>query len=280
MEKMPMMPTGGTLSYATGTYGFSQLAFRDPQPVPDGPYVAFVGGTEIFGRFLPRTLPQKVEALIGVPALNFGIVNSGIGAQLGCSAVMTACHDAAVTVLDLTGAQNLSNRFYAVHPRRNDRIVKVSPLLRALYAEVDFADFVFTRHMLAALRQTCEVRFGLMMRELRRTWLDRMHAFLDEVPNPVLLLWIARRPPAAGETEDIDPLYVTAPMVQRLADRAAGLIVEVPNAAEHVAGLACLGLRPGERAAADLMVGEVSQDRAAGRIAAALRRVAHPAWAA
>ena len=39
---------------------------------------------------------------------------------------------ARLTVLQVTGAQNMSNRFYSVHPRRNDRFLKASPLLRAM----------------------------------------------------------------------------------------------------------------------------------------------------
>ncbi len=35
------------------------------------------------------------------------------------------------------GAQNLSNRFYAVHPRRNDRFLRASTLMKTIFREVD-----------------------------------------------------------------------------------------------------------------------------------------------
>ena len=37
--------------------------------------------------------------------------------------VIDICSKALVTVVQLMGAQNTSNRFYAVHPRRNDRFL-------------------------------------------------------------------------------------------------------------------------------------------------------------
>jgi hypothetical protein len=59
---------------------------------------------------------------------------------------------ATAIVLQIQGAQTLSNRLYTVHPRRNDRFVRASGILRTIYRDVDFTEFHFTRHMLDHLR--------------------------------------------------------------------------------------------------------------------------------
>ncbi len=57
-----------------------------------------------------------------------------------------------MTVIQVMGAHNMSNRFYAVHPRRNDRFLRASlGCCKTIYPEVDFTEFNFTRHMLTAL---------------------------------------------------------------------------------------------------------------------------------
>ena len=55
-------------------------------------------------------------------------------------------------MIQVSGAQNLSNRFHAVHPRRNDRFLRASTLLKTIYRDVDFTEFNFTRHLLTTLR--------------------------------------------------------------------------------------------------------------------------------
>jgi hypothetical protein len=60
------------------------------------------------------------------------------------------------------GAQNLSNRLYTVHPRRNDRFLRASGILRTIYRDVDFTEFHFTRHMLDHLRCLSEDRFDIV----------------------------------------------------------------------------------------------------------------------
>ena len=56
-----------------------------------------------------------------------------------------------LTVVQVMGANYLSNRFYSVHPRRNDRFLRASTVMQAIFNDVDFSDFTFTRHMLGAL---------------------------------------------------------------------------------------------------------------------------------
>ncbi|SLN45434.1 DUF6473 family protein [Roseisalinus antarcticus] len=256
------------LQYELGSYGFSRLTFRRPRRTLDAPYAAFVGGAETFGKFLEDPFVDRIERRTGVTCVNFGIVNAGIGAHLGDSAVMATCHDAALTVVELMGAHNLSNRFYQVHPRRNDRFVRATPLLQEVYDEVDFADFVFTRHMLAALRSVCPKRFEIVRRELRRVWVERMTEFLSELPRKPLLLWLAPRHDDEAETdaEWMEPLFVTSGMIEKIRPLGRGLIEICPDAKSLEVGRRVLVHEPGEAKAANLMMGADAHEQVARAI--------------
>ena len=150
------------LGHAPCRYGTSRLLFRGPRRALDGRHLAFVGGTETFGKFMAEPYPALVEGLLGEACVNFGQVNASVDAFAQDPVVGGACRDAVLTVMEVTGAQNMSNRFYTVHPRRNDRFVRAASVLRAIYPEVDFADFCFTRHMLTHLHALSPVRFAIV----------------------------------------------------------------------------------------------------------------------
>lgn len=83
---------------------------------------------------------------------------------------------------------NLSNPFYAVHPRRNDRFLAARDPLRALFPEVDFAPFAFTGHALGVLAATCPERFLELREALKRCWTRRMQCLLDRLPDQGVLI--------------------------------------------------------------------------------------------
>ena len=147
-------PGAAALDYSVCTYGNSKVQFRGPRCDLSGSYVACLGGTETFGKFLPDPYPALLRDVLGVPTANLGCVNAGIDVFLNEPAITDVAAGARVTVVQIMGAQNLSNRFYTVHPRRNDRFVHAAPGLRALYRDIDFTEFHFTRHLLGALLRT------------------------------------------------------------------------------------------------------------------------------
>ena len=138
------------LDYALCRYGRSKLLFRGPLRKTSSPYVVFVGGTQTFGRYVETPFPALVELSSGVPCINFGLQNAGLDVFLHDADVMKIAAGAHVTVVQVLGAHNMSNRYYSVHPRRNDRFIAPSKLLCSIYPEVDFAEFHFTRHLLEA----------------------------------------------------------------------------------------------------------------------------------
>jgi hypothetical protein len=263
----------GGLDYFPCRYGASKLLFRGPKRRLDKPYVAAVGGTETYGKFVEQPYPDLLEAHVGLPVVNFGAVNAGVDVFSCDETVMSACSGARAVVLQAMGAHNLRNRFYSVHQRRNDRFLRASPLLSTLYPEVDFTEFAFTRHLIQTLHATDPDRFATVREELRAAWLSRMNAFLDGVRAPVVLLWLADRRPA--EDSDLhrasDPLFVGQDLIDAIRPRLAGVVEAVPSAAARAAGgrgLVCTDL---EAPAAAEVPNPAAHAEAAAALAQGLR---------
>ena len=216
-ENMP----GPALDYAPCRYGRSKLMFRGPAQRLNGDFIAVLGGSETYGRYLADPYPALLQDEMGVKTVNLGYVNAGVDVFLNDETILEACRRARSVVLQVTGAQNLSNRFYSVHPRRNDRFVKASPMMKAVFPEVDFTEFHFTGHMLSTLSQTSEARFALIRDELRRVWVQRMNLLMAQIGRPVVVLWMSERSPddPAETVADGGPMFVTRRMLQVLRGR-------------------------------------------------------------
>jgi len=266
------------LPYVPCRYGTSRLPFRGPRRSLDAPYIAFMGSTDTFGKFIKRPFPAQVEDVLGQTCVNFGCVNAGIDAFLQDPAILTACRKADLTVLQVMGAQNLSNRFYTVHPRRNDRFLQASTVLRAIYSEIDFADFSFTRHMLLDLHKADPVRFEIVREELQAAWTARMRTLVAELGGNVVLLWFAAsRPPAnaALPTEEAlcrEPLFITREMIEALRPHLRQIVEVQPPGRARDEGTDGMVFRRGDRAAAEEVLGIAAHRQAAAALTGPIRR--------
>ncbi|MCA0995154.1 DUF6473 family protein [Alloyangia pacifica] len=232
----------GALEYFPCRYGRSRTLFRGPKRALHPPYVAFLGGAETFGRFVSEPFAAQVEAALaeaGVPhpCVNLGAVNAGIDLYLGDPAVMALADQAEISVLQVMGAQNMSNRFYGVHPRRNDRFLHASDRLQQLYPEVDFTEFHFTLHMLGRLREISQERFAEVTAELRLAWVARMKHLLTLLGGRVVLLWAAGHPPPDTHVDRLAPapLFIERGMIEALRPRASA-VLELTLPGEVLAG--------------------------------------------
>jgi len=252
------------------------MYFRGPRRPLDGRYVTFVGGTETYGKFVPRPFPALVEEATGEVCVNFGCVNASIDAFMHEQMVQAVCHDAAMNVVQVTGAINLSNRFYTVHPRRNDRFLRASSVLRAIYPEVDFADFCFTRHMLGTLHTVSPERFEIVRSELQQAWSARMRRFLSEVGRHTILLWFADRLPSDAAWDDraepfrADPMFVTRRMIDGLRGLVRSVVVVQPTARAMAAGTDGMIFSERQAEAASALMGVAAHAEAAEAVAGAL----------
>ncbi len=214
----------------TCQYGASKLHFRGPKRPLDVPYVACIGGTETFGRFVPDPFPAVLERRLGEVCVNLGCINSGLDTLIQDPELLRMAHRADISVLQLPGAHNLSNRLYRVHPRRNDRFLQASEALARLYPEVDFTEFHFNKHLLNHLLALGIERFARVKRELQQAWLARMRLLVSQVDGDIALLWL-RYDGQEGEIDEdgmgADPWLVTPEMVNTLREEVS-TIVEVP----------------------------------------------------
>ena len=210
-------PGAGNLAYFPCRYGNSRLLFRGPRRLLDQPYCAVIGGTESYGKFIPEPFAALVEEGLGLQVVNLGCVNAGIDVFVNDPAVMDVVSGARVTVIQALGAHNMSNRFYVVHPRRNDRFLRASAMLKALFPSVDFTEFHFTRHMLSALRGRSDSAFEIVVAELQMAWQARMRALAARMAGDKVLLWLVPGADQTGLPEDglgADPLFVTRHMIE------------------------------------------------------------------
>ena len=211
-------------------YDGSDLLFRGPRKPLDADFIACLGGSETFGRFIAAPFPDLLEEATGVICVNFGWPNAGVDVLSGDGALLDCAARARLTVIEVPGAVNMSNMYYRVHPRRNDRFLAPSEALRALYPEVDFTEFSFTRHLLGRLRDLSGARFAYIRRELCTLWVAGMRTIIGQIDGPVVLMWFGiRTPDRDDDTPDIaaDPALVSRAMLEALRDKVAA-IVEVP----------------------------------------------------
>jgi len=224
------LPGAGALDYLPCRYGTSKLLFRGPRRRMEKPYLAFLGGNETYGKFVPLPFPASVEQDIGRDCVNLGCQSAGLDSFVNDPEVLRIASSAEMTVLQVLGAQNLSNRFYRVHPRRNDRFLEPSPLLSAIYREVDFTEFSFNRHMLGRLQMLSPDRFETVRDELQQAWMSRMKLLLNAIDSATLLLWITFDDATDGGPDlGTEPVLVTQAMIDTLKDQVLG-VVKVPVA--------------------------------------------------
>lgn len=255
------------LDYLPCRYGASKLLFRGPRRDLSKPYLAFVGATETYGKFIEKPFPALVEEALGVSCANFGQINAGVDAFSADPFVMDAARGAQIAVVQVMGAQNMTNRFYAVHPRRNDRFVSTSPLLRTIYREVDFADFHFNKHMLKRLIEVSPERFKTVRDELQQAWLARMRLMLKRINGKSVLLWFSdHAPEGSGDNlDDVgrDPLFVTREMMEEIRPLATQMIEVVASAAARAQGTRNMVFDEMDVMAASELLGPMAHQEAA-----------------
>jgi hypothetical protein len=231
-------PGAPALDYQPCRYGPSKLLFRGPRQDLRDAYFAAIGGSETYGRFVAEPFPALLQARLGRTVVNFGCMNAGVDVFVNEPTVIQACRKARATVVQVVGAHNMTNRFYAVHPRRNDRFLRASPLMRQMFSDIDFAEYNFTRHMLRDLKNRAPERFLLIETELRDAWVARMRNLLARLGPRTILLWLGDHHPR-GRNGGLgpDPLLVDGAMIDDVGRQAAHVVHVEPSDTARAAGL-------------------------------------------
>lgn len=261
-----------SLDYMPCRYGRTRLLFRGPRRDLSGRFVAALGGIETYGRYVPHPWPELVEQAVGQKVVNLGCPQAGPDAWLSDPALFDVLERAAVVVVQVTAACDVTNRLYAVHPRRNDRFIKASPLLQTVYRGVDFTDFSFTRHMLRALAEADAGRFALVAEEVRAAWLARMGLLLDRLPGRKVLLWMGDHAPGARVDAVFgEPLLVDREMLEGFAGKVDAVAVAVASEAARRQGTAGMVFPAMAEPAARGLPGVQAHAEVAGVVAGVLR---------
>ncbi|OAN69114.1 hypothetical protein A8B78_21725 [Jannaschia sp. EhC01] len=245
------------LDYQPSALAGSVLRFRGPLNADSGPGIVCIGSSETFGRFIDAPYATQLDRALDIPVLNLGVVNAGLDVMMNDHAIAAAVAEAEAVVMQITSAHNMTNRFYSVHPRRNDRFVSASAMLRTIYPQVDFTEFHFTRHMLSHLRDASEDRFEIVRTELEQAWVARMRRYLKGLAVPVHLLWLSNRKPDDPEDASLAqyPLFVSSKMLDEVRLDAASLTIAAPEEADGAEAIEGKYFGPREEAAARLLPG-------------------------
>lgn len=249
--------------------------FRGPRRDLDQPHVCVFGGSETYGKFVPSPYPALLEEWLGLPVANLGCVNAGPEVFAQDPDLIAVANRAEVVVVQILGAENLSNRFYAVHPRRNDRFLGATTALKSLYREVDFTEFAFTRHLLTTLQRIGPDRFALVVAELRQVWLRQMHDLLAQLTRPAVLLWVGDQVPrVTTRTTDGsgNPALVDADMLSVLRPKVDALVEVAISPSARAAGLSGMAFSPLDRSVAKGLPGPDAHRE----VALALRPILQP----
>jgi len=209
------------LDYTLCQYGLSRNIFRGTRKSFRRPYIACLGGSETFGQSVPAPFPILTERLIGHTVVNLGVSHAGPDLYLKDDAVLYIARNAKTCVLQIMGAHNISNPYYKVHPRRNDRFIKASPRLRTEFPGVDFTEFHYTKHLLDHLNLMDPDRFQELSAVLKKTWRDKMKRLLCAIGRPTLLLWMHKQ--SSSFSFDNDPVFITEKDISSLRPLVLGI---------------------------------------------------------
>jgi hypothetical protein len=275
----------GGLDYLSCRYGRSRLQFRGPRRRLEGDYALFLGGSETYGRFIAQPFPALVEAETEMRCVNFGLQNAGVDAFLNDATVMEVAEKARVTVVQVMGAQNMSNRFYAVHPRRNDRFLNASGLMKQLFRDVDFTEFAFNRHMLSTIRSLSSDRYQMIREELQEAWMARMRHLLQGINGRTVLLWFAAHPPETGDagrtmgnatrSDELgsDPLFIDRSLIEAMRPLVTEVVEVTASPAALAQGTEGMVFDPLEAPVAAGMMGPMAHGEAASALTPVLLRL-------
>ena len=247
MSFQSVLATG--VDYQEYRWGRSRQIFRGPRPDLRMPYVACLGGSETYGRFVTEPWPAQLDRVVGMSTANWGTPGGGPSFYLKDPVVLEACSNARACVIAVMAGHVVSNRLYSVYNRRNLRLRGVSDMMRALYPEVEFDQFRFVHNMLMALYRISPERFAVVGLEIRSAWIARMRELLADIETRKILFWFSDSAPDDPWrmnpmiARDIAPAFVDRAMIDEIRPHV-DIYVEYVASAEAAAGPRIPGRRP------------------------------------
>jgi len=200
-------------------FGRSRQIFRGIRPDMRNPYIAFIGGSEPFGKYVRVPFPKRVQQKLHETCVNWGTPGAGPGFFLKDPVLLEACCNARVCVIQAMDPIALSNRMYSVFPRRNLRLRNVSGTLRLLFPTIHFDDYKYVPAMIRKLVATDPEAYKVVLVEQKSAWIARTMELLEAIETPKILLWITR------ETLDPSVGVLSKEMIDLVAHQVDRVVV-------------------------------------------------------
>lgn len=252
-------------------YGHPRARFRGPECDFRRRHIAYLGGRETMGRFMGQPFSVMVEQATGYGALNLGQNNAGVEFFARFQGLDQLTRRASHVVIEISSAALQSNRYYRVHPVRNDRITSISEECGLGEA---IGDAHFIRHFLSTAAQDNPHLFTKLRRHLAAHWVLKMQNLIAQFQVPVHLLWFSPKSPDNVSHAPLaaDPLFVDRTMLNALWPHVENLI-EVPLTHQtRVEEDPQLEFTVDQAAAAGQMLGQAAHYRATRAIVDSLRK--------
>jgi len=155
--------------------------------------------------------------------------------------------------------------------------LRASTVLQAIYNDVDFSEFTFTRHMLGTLYKLSPERFDIVVSELREAWVARMKNMLGQIGPRAVLMWFARDAMSDDQWQShknplqVDPLFITKSMIEELRGLVLDVVEVVPTNVAIRMGTQGMYFSSMQAKAASEMLGVACHAEASGAVAQAIR---------
>jgi len=229
--------------YPTYRFGRARQIYRGSPPDLSGPYIACIGGSETFGKFVDKPYADYLDDALDMEVVNFGTPSGGPSFFLKDPVLLETLCNAELVVIQAMPAWANSNRLYSVRKRRNARMNSVSEMLRLMYPEVEMDRFRYAHNLLYKLYTADAEKFRMVELELRAAWVARMRELIDQIETRRLLFWFSERLPEEdggfnGSPEKlISPAFVNRDMMEQLRPMVEAVVEFVPAEEERGAML-------------------------------------------
>jgi hypothetical protein len=151
--------------------------------------------------------------------------------------------------------------------------LRASTVLQAIYNDVDFSDFTYTRAMLGKLHSLSPEWFDIVVVELREAWVARMKNMLGQIGPNAVLFWFAPQP-MTDDPWDVmpnplqtDPLFITKSMIDDLRPLVRDVVQAIPTDVAKQQGTKGMYFAPMQTKAASEMLGVACHMEASNTLA-------------
>jgi LPS sulfotransferase NodH len=182
--------------------------YRGPALNNCGPYLAFVGAAETFGRFVSAPFPSLLGERLRVPVLNLGVGEAG-PRHFNTPSYLSILHGAEAVVIQISSGRSSSNSLFDYRTsggRRGATLFSSEPM----HGEEFFAGVADNDS-----HETLE----RIVAKTRDDYTGQFIDFIKKISVPRILLWFSTRAPAYREDYERPPCEILRSFPQLVNSR-------------------------------------------------------------